>query len=84
MNATAERRIAGVPISTATEIPQVTDSGVGEVLSAERGALILAKSTCGACAAYTRDLADRQARGGLADQIAVAIKNSPPQQKTNR
>ena len=54
----------------ASALLRVTDEDLGEVTGAERGVLVLAKSDCGYCAAYQRDLEGLLARGKLA---AVAI-----------
>ncbi len=51
-------------------LPRVTDQNLRELLEAERSALILAKSTCGHCAAYEQEILALQ-RNGRLERVAV-------------
>ncbi len=52
-------------MSVISAIREVNDQNLAEVVEAERGILILTKSTCGACAIYQAQIEERLERGEL-------------------
>lgn len=62
----------------AGEIPRVTDENVAEILEADRAALVLAKSGCGHCAAYERELVGRRRPRDLEDLVVGKLVLDAP------
>jgi hypothetical protein len=52
-------------VSAPEALPRITDQSLGQFLEAEYAALILAKSTCGRCAAYEQEILKLQHKGAL-------------------
>lgn len=52
-------------MSNGAGLPRINDQNLRELLEAERSALILAKSDCGHCARYEREILALQQRGQL-------------------
>ena len=52
-------------MSVISAIREVNDQNLAEVMAAERGILIVTKSTCGACAIYQAQIEERLERGEL-------------------
>ncbi len=50
-------------MSVISAIREVNDQNLAEVTAAERGILIVTKSTCGACAIYQAQIEERLERG---------------------
>ena len=56
-------------MSTPGPLTQVTDANLQDVVDAQRGVLVLAKTDCGYCAGYEREILDLMDQGVLPEVV---------------
>lgn len=65
-------------MSESTVVKPVNDQNIADVLGADRGVLLLTKSTCGSCASYQKEIEAQYDRGRLNDVVIGKIVLDQP------